>query len=49
MILYTEEQLERAYKIYRVHQIKKELSFMKLEDFRSMFEDLMTIVYSEEE
>ena len=33
MILYTEEQLERAYDIYRVHQIKKDLSFMKLEDF----------------
>ena len=41
MILYTEEQLERAYKIYRMHQIKKELSFMKLEDFRILFEYLM--------
>jgi hypothetical protein len=42
MILYTEEQLERAYKIYRIHQIEKELSFMKLEDFRILYEELVT-------
>ena len=42
MILYTEEQLERAYKIYRIHLIEKELSFMKLEDFRILYEELVT-------
>tara|TARA_R100000995_G_scaffold77015_1_gene46872 strand:+ start:429 stop:566 length:138 start_codon:yes stop_codon:yes gene_type:complete len=41
MILYTEEQLERAYKIYRIHQIEKDLSFMQLKDFRILYEDLI--------
>jgi len=48
MILYTEKQLEDAYRIYCLHQIKKDFSFMKLEDFRAMFEDMMLIIYSEE-
>ena len=47
MILYTEKQLEAAYKIYRLNQVKKDMSFMKLEDFRVMFEDIMEVVYSE--
>mgnify|MGYP003124636922 FL=1 len=41
MILYTEEQLERAYKIYRIHQIEKDLGFMQLKDFRILYEDLV--------
>tara|TARA_B100000809_G_C14805873_1_gene412014 strand:+ start:464 stop:616 length:153 start_codon:yes stop_codon:yes gene_type:complete len=49
MILYTEGQLEKCYKQYRLHQVRKDLSFMKLEDFRLMFEDMMLIIYSEEE
>lgn len=48
MILYTEKQLEDAYKIYRLNQVKKDMSFMKLEDFRVMFEDIMEVVYSSE-
>ena len=44
MLLYTEEQLEKAYDIYRVHQIKKDLSFMKLEDFRILYEDLIASI-----
>ena len=40
MLLYTEEQLEEAYGIYRYHQIKLDLGFMKLENFRSLFEQL---------
>ena len=47
MILYLEKQLEAAYKIYRLSQVKKDMSFMKLEDFRVMFEDIMEVVYSE--
>ena len=47
MILYTEEQLENAYNVYRRHQIKLDMSFLKLEDFRVMFEDIMEVVYSE--
>jgi len=49
MLLYLEDQLEQAYKAYCKHQARQDLPFMQLEDFRSMFEDLMTIVYSEEE
>ncbi len=48
MVLYTEKQLEDAYRRYCLHQIKKDFSFMKLEDFRNMFEDMMLIIYSEE-
>ena len=48
MILYTEKQLEDAYKIYRLNQVKKDMSFMKLKDFRVMFEDIMEVVYSSE-
>ena len=40
MLLYTEEQLERAYEIYRTHQIKQDLSFMSLEHFRVLYEQL---------
>ena len=49
MILYTEEQLEKCYRQYCLHQIKKDFPFMKLEDFRLMFEDIMVEVYSENE
>ena len=28
--------------------MKKDMSFMKLEDFRVMFEDIMEVVYSSE-
>lgn len=48
MILYLEKQLEDAYRIYRLNQVKKDMSFMKLEDFRVMFEDIMEVVYSSE-
>ena len=49
MVLYTEKQLEDAYRKYCYHQIKKDFSFMQLEDFRIMFEDMMFIIYTEEE
>ena len=49
MILYTEEQLEKCYRQYCLHQVRKDLSFMQLEDFRLMFEDIMAAVYMEEE
>ena len=49
MILYTEEQLENAYNVYRRHQITQDMSFLKLEDFRLMFEEIMEWVYYEPE
>jgi hypothetical protein len=48
VILYLEKQLEDAYRIYRLNQVKKDMSFLKLEDFRVMFEDIMEVVYSSE-
>ena len=32
MVLYTEKQLEKCYRQYCLHQIKKDFPFMKLED-----------------
>ena len=49
MELYTEEQLDKCYRQYCLHQVRKDFSFMKLEDFRLMFEDIMVVVYSENE
>ena len=40
MLLYTEEQLIKAYNIYRLKQIKLDLGFINLESFRSLFEQL---------
>ena len=40
MLLYTEEQLENAYEIYRTHQARQDLSFMSLEHFRLFYEQL---------
>ena len=40
MLLYTEEQLEKAYEIYRLHQIRQDLGFMSLEHFRLLYEQL---------
>ena len=40
MLLYTEEQLEKSYEIYRVHQIRQDLGFMSLEHFRLFYEQL---------
>tara|TARA_R110001583_G_scaffold55739_1_gene168838 strand:- start:380 stop:529 length:150 start_codon:yes stop_codon:yes gene_type:complete len=48
MLLYTEEQLETAYTIYRRHQIKYDLSFMSLEHFRLMYEESKLIELPEE-
>ena len=49
LLLYTEEQLEQAYEIYRVHQIKQDLSFMVLENFRKLYEELAEGILEEED
>ena len=47
MLLYTEEQLEQAYKIYRLHQVKVDLGFMTLENFRNLFEQFVEeVIYT---
>ena len=48
LLLYTEEQLERAYEIYRVYQIKLDLSFMVLENFRKLYEELAKEILKED-
>ena len=40
MLLYTEDQLESAYEIYRTHQARQDLGFMSLEHFRIFYEQL---------
>ena len=37
MILYTEKQLEDSYNVYRRIQIKKDMAFVSLDDFRNIF------------
>lgn len=49
MLLYTEEQLEQAYKIYRLHQVKVDLGFMTLENFRNLFEQFIEeVIYTDD-
>jgi len=49
MILYTEEQLENAYDVYRRNQIRQDAAFISIENFRIMFEQIMEVVYNESE
>ena len=47
MLLYTEKQLEEAYGSYRYHQIKLDLGFMTLENFRTLFEQFIEeVIYN---
>lgn len=44
MILYTEEQLELLYGIYAKHQNRAGVGFMKLENFRELFEEQQSFI-----
>ena len=44
MILFTEEQLRILYSIYAKHQSKVGLPFMKLENFRALFEEQQSFI-----
>ena len=48
MILYTEIQLNKAYRIYQKHLAEQDIPFMSLENFRNMFENLANVIYSKE-
>ena len=39
VILYSEEMLTKLYRIYQLHQARHDLGFMKIEDFRLLFEE----------
>ena len=41
MILYTEKQLENCYNVYRIMQVKQDMAFVTLDDFRVMFEQML--------
>lgn len=47
MILYTEKQLEVLYRIYARHQNRNGIAFMKLEDFRDLFEEQQSYLMGE--
>jgi hypothetical protein len=32
-----------------MHQVRQDMPFMSLDDFRNMFEDLMEVIYKDEE
>ena len=49
MILYTENQLENCYRQYCLYQVRHDMPFMQLEDFRLMFEDIMQEAYKDPE
>ena len=48
MLMYTEEQLETLYGIYARHQSRASLGFMKLEDFRALFEEQQSYLLMKE-
>jgi hypothetical protein len=48
MLLYTEKQLEALYGIYARHQNRSGLAFMKLEDFRKLFEEQQSYLLMQE-
>ena len=48
MLLYTETQLNKAYRVYRKHQAEQDIPFMSLENFRNMFENLANVIYTKE-
>lgn len=47
MLLYTEKQLEESYREYCLFQGNNEMGFVSLEDFRILFENLLTKVYED--
>jgi hypothetical protein len=47
MILYLEKQLDEAYNVYMRNSMKRSKEYMSKEDFRTMFEELMEVVYKQ--
>ena len=47
MILYSEDMLGKVYKNYQLHQAKHNLGFMRLEDFRNMFESQQELIFEQ--
>mgnify|MGYP001216404666 FL=1 len=49
MILYLEDQLDACYRIYCLHQVRHDMAFMKREDYRLQFEEVMEKIYENAE
>ena len=47
MILYLETQLDKAYNVYMKNSMKQSKPYMTKEEFRTMFEELMEVVYED--
>jgi inorganic pyrophosphatase/exopolyphosphatase len=47
MILYTEEILDKVYKLYQLKQAKNNLGFMQREDFRTLFEEQQQAIFDQ--
>ena len=47
-LLYDDKTLDMVYRIYAKHQGKNNVPFMKLEDFRNMFEEQQTAIYKQQ-
>lgn len=47
MILYTERQLEDAYLEYRKYHMRKDIAFITLDEFRILYEKIMSLMYEE--
>jgi hypothetical protein len=45
MILYLEKQLDKAYNVYMKESMKHGRSYMTKKEFRTMFEQIMEVVY----
>jgi hypothetical protein len=45
MILYLETQLDEAYNVYMKNSMKQEKPYMTKEQFRTMYEELLELIY----
>ena len=48
MILYTEAQLSEMYQVYRQWHMEYDSAYLNSEDFRILYERMMTVVYNYE-
>lgn len=48
MILYMEEQLSEMYQVYRQCHMEHGSAYLNPEDFRILYERMMTVVYNYE-
>ena len=47
-ILYTDELLDRCYRIYAKHQGINDVPFLSLNNFKDMFDETQTAIYEQQ-